>query len=69
MPAALLLLALLWGGSFPLIAVAAPSLGAVGVTHARVLVALAVLAAVAGARGRLWRPVRDHPGAFLLLAA
>lgn len=67
--AALMLLAALWGGSFPLIAVAAPSLGPVGVTHARVLVGLVVLAAVVGTRRRLWQPVRRRPAAFLLLAA
>lgn len=70
---ALLLLGALWGSSFPLIRVAAPRMGAVGVTHARVLVAVVVLAAVAAAsraaRRATWSVVRRRFGALLLLAA
>jgi drug/metabolite transporter (DMT)-like permease len=43
----LLALGALWGGSFPLIAVAAPALGAVGLADARMLLAAAVLVPLA----------------------
>lgn len=67
--AALVVLGVLWGGSFPLIAVATPTLGPVAVTHARVVVALVVLAAVAGIHRRSWPALARRPGPFLLLAA
>ncbi len=43
---ALLLVGMLWGSSFPLVAVAAPTLGAVGTTHGRFIVAALVLALI-----------------------
>lgn len=68
-----LLLGGLWGSPFPLIRVAAPSLGAAGVTHARVLIAAVVLAVVVtanvAAARTAWRAIGARFGSFLLLAA
>ncbi|GAA1580991.1 DMT family transporter [Kribbella sancticallisti] len=71
--AAVVLLGGLWGSSFPLIRVAAPSLGAAGVTHGRVQVAATILAAVITLNVRTartaWRAVGGAIGPLLLLAA
>lgn len=66
---ALLLVGLLWGSSFPLIAVAAPSFGAVGTTHTRFIIAGLVLSLLAVSSRATWRAVGRRFPAFLLLAA
>ncbi|GAA3163401.1 hypothetical protein GCM10020255_047710 [Rhodococcus baikonurensis] len=54
---ALLLVGALWGSSFPLVAVAAPTLGAVGTTHGRFIVAALVLALITASSRSTWRAV------------
>ncbi|REK81221.1 DMT family transporter [Rhodococcus erythropolis] len=66
---ALLLVGMLWGSSFPLVAVAAPTLGAVGTTHGRFIVAALVLALITASSRSTWRAVGHRFPAFLLLAA
>jgi drug/metabolite transporter (DMT)-like permease len=66
---ALLLLGMLWGGSFPLVKIAAPALGPVGVTHARLAIGTVVLALLTLRSLRTWRILRHRIGAFLVLAA
>lgn len=66
---ALLLVGALWGSSFPLVAVAAPTLGAVGTTHGRFIVAALVLALITASSRSTWRAVGHRFPAFLLLAA
>ncbi len=66
---ALLLVGLLWGSSFPLIAIAAPTFGAVGTTHGRFIVAALVLALITASSRATWRAVGQRLPAFLLLAA
>lgn len=67
--AALLLVGLLWGSSFPLIAVAGPTFGAVGTTHGRFIVAAAALALMTASSRATWHAVGKRFPAFLLLAA
>lgn len=67
--AALLLLGGLWGSSFPLIKVAAPALGPVGATHARLVIGAVVLTLLTLSRVSTWRIIRHRFGAFLVLAA
>lgn len=66
---ALLLVGLLWGSSFPLIAVAAPTFGAVGTTHGRFIVAALVLTLITASSRATWRVIGHRFPAFLLLAA
>lgn len=66
---ALLLVGLLWGSSFPLIAIAAPAFGAVGTTLGRFVVAATVLALIVGSSRATWRVVGQRFPAFLLLSA
>ncbi|MBC2959397.1 DMT family transporter [Nocardioides deserti] len=66
---ALLLLGSLWGGSFPLIKTAAPALGPVGVTHARLAVGAMVLTLLTLTSRRMWQIVGRRFAAFLVLAA
>lgn len=66
---ALLLVGLLWGSSFPLIAVAAPAFGAVGTTHGRFIIAALALALMTASSRATWRAVGRRFPAFLLLAA
>lgn len=66
---ALLLLGSLWGGSFPLIKIAAPALGPVGVTQARLAIGTVVLTLLTLTSRRAWRIVRHRFGAFIVLAA
>lgn len=68
-PGALLLVGLLWGSSFPLIAVAAPTFGAVGTTHGRLIVAALVLALIAASTKATWQAVGRQFPSFLILAA
>lgn len=65
---ALLLLGMLWGGSFPLVKIAAPAVGPVGVTHARLAIGTVVLALLTLSSRRAWRIVRHRFGAFVVLA-
>ncbi|GIM66293.1 multidrug DMT transporter permease [Planomonospora venezuelensis] len=64
-----MLLGGLWGSSFPLIKIAAPALGPVGVTHARLAIGTLVLALLTLTSRRTWRIVRDRFGFFMVLAA
>ncbi|MGE2869481.1 DMT family transporter [Rhodococcus sp. 3.70] len=66
---ALLSVGMLWGSSFPLVAVAAPTLGAVGTTHGRFIVAALVLALITASSRSTWRAVGHRFPAFILLAA
>lgn len=65
---ALLLLGGLWGSSFPLIKIAAPALGPVGVTHARLAIGAVILGLLTVTSRRAWRLIRCRFGAFLVLA-
>ncbi len=65
---ALLLVGLLWGSSFPLIAMAAPSFGAVGTTHGRLVIAALALALIAVSSKVTWQAVGRRFPSFLLLA-
>lgn len=66
---ALLLLGGLWGSSFPLVKIAAPALGPVGVTHVRLAIGAVVLGLLAVTNHGAWRLIRRRFGAFLVLAA
>ncbi|MGP9489629.1 DMT family transporter [Glutamicibacter sp. AOP5-A2-7] len=66
---ALLLVGLLWGSLFPLIAIAAPAFGAVGTTHGRFIVAALALTLMTAASKATWHAVGRRFPAFLLLAA
>lgn len=66
---ALILLGGLWGSSFPLVKIAAPGLGPVGVTHARLAIGTLVLALLTLTSRRTWRIIRHRFGAFMVLAA
>jgi drug/metabolite transporter (DMT)-like permease len=62
----LVALAALWGASFLFNAIAVPTLGAVGLADARVLIAVAVLVIAGAWRGGLPR-LRERPGRWFVL--
>lgn len=64
-----MLVGLLWGSSFPLIAVAAPAFGAVGTTHGRLIVAALALALITASTRATWQAVGRQFPSFLILAA
>ena len=66
---ALLLLGALWGSSFPLVKIAAPALGPVGVTHARLVIGAVILTLLTLVSRKMWRTVCQRFGAFMVLAA
>lgn len=66
---ALVLLGGLWGSSFPLVKIAAPALGPVGVTHARLAIGAVILTLLTLTSRRTWHTVRHRFGAFTVLAA